>query len=152
MIRLLTASRFRYLVGQALLFSFLLAVLITPAARARTEFPSPDSTKSSVSKENYDRKQDMAIIQKSLAKKKVREKLEKLGYTPAEVTKRLERLSDERIHKMANDLRSVRKGSHLGLNEVEAAVLIVAIIFAPILVPVAIVLWIFGHELHLHHG
>ncbi|MFB6344928.1 MAG: PA2779 family protein [bacterium] len=98
-----------------------------------------------------DRQKNTDLIRTILNKKKVKEKLRTLGYTPKEITERLKRLSDERIHRMAAQLERIKKGGHLGLNQVQFVVLVLMIVLAPVFIPIIVIAYIFGHTIHIHH-
>lgn len=145
-----------------MIVSFTSVSLVLPAANARTDFthhpdedqhetqtlvdPTPDSD----TVVEYDREADMAVVDQALSREKVQSKLETIGYTVDEIKERLERLSDEEIHRMAERLEQVKAGGHLGLGEMNIVILIVLVILAPILAIVWVLLMVLGHDIHLH--
>ncbi len=80
-----------------------------------------------------DRASDVAKIQKALETKELRQRLLDYGLTPDETTARIDKLSDEQLHRLASNLDSVQAGgdSVLGflLGLVIIALLVVLIIY-----------------------
>jgi hypothetical protein len=66
--------------------------------------PSEESFASSA------RHKDMAMVQKVLEQKLVKERLKALGYTDQEIDSRLDQLSDDEVHKFATQLDSLTSG------------------------------------------
>ena len=56
----------------------------------------------------FDRASDLQKIQKFLEMKLVRERLEKLGFTQDEIQAKFKQLSDQQIHRFAQDLDSLK--------------------------------------------
>ena len=56
------------------------------------------------------RQKDMAMVQKVLEQKVVKERLKALGYTEEEINSRLDQLSDDEIHQFATQLDSLTSG------------------------------------------
>jgi hypothetical protein len=54
-----------------------------------------------------DRNADMAVIQKTLESKLLRKKLEAMGLKQSEIDTRLSRMSDQQVHQLASQIRSV---------------------------------------------
>jgi hypothetical protein len=54
-----------------------------------------------------DRTADMAVIQKTLESKLLRKKLEAMGLKQSEIDTRLSRMSDQQVHQLASQIRSV---------------------------------------------
>ena len=73
------------------------------------------------------RAQDMDNVQRVIESKMVRERLEKLGFTADEVKSRLERLSDQQLHELAQDLDNIKVAGNDGLGIV-IALLVIAIL------------------------
>lgn len=147
---------FQLIVG-FLLLSFTSVSLVLPAANARptTDFSHSPEAESSVethadSTAQIDREADMAVVNQALSRKKVREKLQTIGYTVGEIQERLSRLSDKEIHRMAQRLEQVKAGGHLGLGNMPIVILIILVILAPILAIIWLVLMVLGHDVHLH--
>ena len=84
------------------------------------------------------RAQDMDTIQRLIESKLVRERLEKLGFTADEVKSRLERLSDQQLHELAQDLDNIKVAGNDGLGIV-IAILVIGIL-------VVILLHLTGHK------
>ncbi len=85
-----------------------------------------------------DRVQDMSSIQKTIESKMVQERLEKLGFTAAEVKSRLERLSDQQLHQLALNLDDLQVAGDDGLGII-VVLLVIAIL-------VVILLQLTGHK------
>jgi len=68
--------------------------------------PSDESFASSA------RQKDMAMVQKVLEQKVVKERLKALGYTEEEINSRLDQLSDEEIHQFSTQLDSLTSGGN----------------------------------------
>ncbi len=73
-----------------------------------------------------DRSSDLAILQKALEQKMVKERLANLGYTSDEVRARLDQLSDQQLHNVAQHLDSLKAGGD-GLGII-IGILIIAIL------------------------
>lgn len=58
----------------------------------------------------FDRSADLGKIQKILETKMIRERLEKFGFSQAEIRTRLEQLSDQQIHQLALRLDELKVG------------------------------------------
>ncbi len=84
-----------------------------------------------------DRSADLATVQKALEQKMVRERLANLGFTPDEVNARLNQLSDQQLHKVAQNLDSLNTGGD-GVGIV-IGILIIAIL-------VVVLLHLTGHR------
>src|SRR5574340_280856 len=82
---------------------------------------------SDVMNTTVNRLQDIDSIQKVIESKMIRERLQKLGYTAAEVQSRLERLSDQQLHQLAQNLDSMKVAGDDGLGII-IALLIIAIL------------------------
>jgi hypothetical protein len=74
-----------------------------------------------------DRAADLATVQKSLELKMVKERLADLGFTHEEIQSRLSQLSDQQLHRTAQQLDSLKVGSDSGLGIV-IAILVIAIL------------------------
>jgi hypothetical protein len=76
------------------------------------------------------RHKDMAMVQKVLEQKLVRERLKALGYGDQEINSRLDQLSDDELHQFATQLDSLTPGgSTLGWILVLALVIIAVLYF-----------------------
>ena len=84
------------------------------------------------------RAQDMDSVQRLIESKMVRERLEKLGFTADEIKSRLERLSDQQLHELAQDLDNIKVAGDDGLGIV-IALLVIAIL-------VVLLLHLTGHK------
>ena len=84
------------------------------------------------------RTQDIDTIQKVIESKLVQERLEKLGYSSDEVRARLERLDDQQLHRLAQNLDSLKVAGDSGLGIV-IALLVIAIL-------VVLLLQLTGHK------
>jgi hypothetical protein len=83
--------------------------LISIVPRAEAAFISSDESFS------YNkRQQDTATIKKTLEQKLVKHKLINLGYSEDEVKARLDKLSENELHKVATQLDSIKAGGGLG--------------------------------------
>ena len=56
------------------------------------------------------RDKDMAMVQKVLEQKLVKERLKALGYTDQEINSRLDQLSDNEVHQFATQIDSLTSG------------------------------------------
>ncbi len=74
-----------------------------------------------------DRAADLASIQKALEAKMVQTRLAELGLTQAEVRTRLSRLSDQQLHKVAQQIDNLKVAGDGGLGIV-IAILVIAIL------------------------
>ena len=74
-----------------------------------------------------DRTADLATVQKALELKMVKERLADLGLTHEEIQSRLSQLSDQQLHRIAQQLDSLKVGSDSGLGIV-IALLVIAIL------------------------
>ena len=81
----------------------------------------------------YDRAADLAMVQKTLESKELRQKLLDYGLTPEEIEVRIASLSDEQLHQLSTNLDAVQAGgdSVLGvlLGLAIIALLVVLIIY-----------------------
>jgi hypothetical protein len=57
-----------------------------------------------------DRSADLATLEKTLEQKMVKERLASLGFAPDEVRARLDQLSDQQLHEVAQHLDSLKVG------------------------------------------
>lgn len=94
--------------------------------------PSDESFYSSM------RQQDIATVKKILEQKLVQQRLKALGFSEQEVTARLDKLSDNELHRLATQLDTLTAGGD-GLGVLVAILVIVGII--------ALVLFITGKRL-----
>ncbi|RMG74471.1 MAG: hypothetical protein D6710_01510 [Nitrospirae bacterium] len=86
----------------------------------------------------FNRETDLSKIQHFLESKIVKKRLELLGYSPEEISKRLESLSSEELHQFASRIDSVRVGGDSGLGVV-VTLLVIAIL-------VVLLLQLTGHR------
>ncbi len=70
----------------------------------------------------FERDADIEKIQRALEGKVVKDRLEKLGFTTDEINTRLDKLSDQQIHQLANQLDDLRVG---GQTEVIIVILVI---------------------------
>lgn len=89
--------------------------------------------------QKLDRSSDIRKIQKVLEIKMVEERLKELGFTPSEIQKRLEQLSDEQIHELALHLDRLQVGGDAGW----------VIVFLLIAILVVLVLYLSGYRIVL---
>lgn len=61
---------------------------------------------------NFDRSSDLERIRKVLEMKMVRERLKDFGFTPNEIEKKINQLSDQQIHQLAVQLDELRVGGN----------------------------------------
>jgi len=108
----------------------LFAIGLAPGVEASFS-PSEMMELSKTELSKIDRARDMALIQKVLETKVIRDRLQKLGFTEDEMEARLAKMSDARIHQFANKLDELRVGGD-GL-EFVIAVLIIAILIVILL-------------------
>jgi hypothetical protein len=94
----------------------MLAPAAIPASPATTVSPS-------------DRNADMATVQKALESKILRHRLHELGYSDEEVQMRLSKLSDQDLHQMATQIRTLNPGGDLLIGILIVVVLILLIIY-----------------------
>jgi hypothetical protein len=85
-----------------------------------------------------DRAADLASVQKVLEAKMVKTRLTELGLTQEEVRSRLSQLSDQQLHRVAQQLDNLRVGGDDGLSIV-IAILVIAIL-------VVLLLQLTGHK------
>jgi hypothetical protein len=85
-----------------------------------------------------DRASDLQKIQKFLEMKMIRERLKELGFTPEEIQRRLDDLSDLQIHQIALQLDELKVGGD-GLGIVIALLLIAVL--------VVLIIYLLGHRI-----
>lgn len=78
------------------------------------------------------RQQDLQKIQALLEKKVVIQRLQELGFTPEEVTRRLSQLSNEEIHQIASRIDELQAGGDSALGVI-VTLLVIAILVILIL-------------------
>jgi hypothetical protein len=88
----------------AMLMVFLMGIFSVVPRIEASFVPSDESFASSV------RHKDMAMVQKVLEQKLVKERLKALGYTDQEIDSRLDQLSDDEVHQFATQLDSLTSG------------------------------------------
>ena len=77
----------------------------------------------------YERTADMKMVQTALESKIVRERLKSLGMNDKEIESRLSRLSDQQVHKLAKDVKTLSPGGGvIGLLEMVVLVLLIIIL------------------------
>jgi hypothetical protein len=100
----------RWIPRLALLLAVLVAVMTT-VAKAEAAFVGSEESLSQVMAGR-----DAATVQRVLQNKMVRERLQELGYSPAEVESRLAQLSDQDRHALATQLDNLAPaGDGVGL-------------------------------------
>ena len=119
------------------LASYLIAALLAistlagPAEAMLLPAPS-DASHAGQSALSSDRAADIAKIQKVLETKELQQRLQDYGLTAEEAAARIDKLSDEQLHRLASNLDSVQAGGDgLGfvLGVVIIALLVVLIIY-----------------------
>jgi len=75
----------------------------------------------------FERSADLQTIQKALEQKIVRDRLEVLGFSEDEIRQRLEQLTDEQIHSLAQDIDRLDVGGD-GLGIIVALLVIVILV------------------------
>jgi hypothetical protein len=93
---------------------------------------------SDVTNQAISRGQDIDTVQKVIESKLIRERLEKLGYTADEVKLRLERLNNQQLHQLAQNLDNVKVAGDSGLGIV-VVLLVIAIL-------VVVLMQLTGHK------
>jgi CHASE3 domain sensor protein len=93
---------------------------------------------SDVTNQAISRGQDIDAVQKVIESKLIRERLEKLGYTADEVKLRLERLNNQQLHQLAQNLDNVKVAGDSGLGIV-VVLLVIAIL-------VVVLMQLTGHK------
>jgi hypothetical protein len=79
--------------------------------------------------QTYDRAADLKAVQTALESKIVRERLKTLGLTDKEIESRLGRLSDQQLHKLSKDIKSVSPGGAVtGILELIILVIIIVLL------------------------
>jgi hypothetical protein len=114
------------------MYLVLALVAISTAAGPAEAMLLPASPDAAPGTAAYDRATDLAMVQKTLESKELRQKLMDYGLTPEETEARISSLSDEQLHRLASNLDSVQAGGDalsflLGL--VIIALLVVLIIY-----------------------
>jgi hypothetical protein len=119
------------------LASYLIAALLAIStlagpAEAMLLPAASDAQHAGQSASSLDRSADIAKIQKVLETKELRQRLLDYGLTPDETATRIDKLSDEQLHRLASNLDSVQAGGDalsflLGLAII--ALLVVLIIY-----------------------
>jgi hypothetical protein len=92
---------------------------------------------------NLDRASDLEKIRKVLEMKMVRERLKAFGFTPDEIEKKLNQLSDQQIHQLSLSLDELKVGGD------GWAVLIVILLIA---ILVGVIIYVTGHRVVLERG
>jgi len=75
------------------------------------------------------RHKDMAMVQKVLEQKLVKERLKALGYTDQEINSRLDQLSDNELHQFATQLDSLTSGGSAIVWVLVLALVIIAVLY-----------------------
>ena len=88
----------------ALLLVFSMTIISLVPKVDAAFIPSDESFQSTM------RQQDMAVVQKILENKLVKERLQALGYSDQEIDQRLAQLSDDELHQLATQLDSLAPG------------------------------------------
>jgi len=129
--RMLTACYARPLASYLIAALLAISTLAGPADAMHLPSPSdtPHAGQNALSAE---RAADIAKIQKVLETKELQQRLLDYGLTPEETAARIDKLSDEQLHRFASNLDSVQAGGDiLGfvLGVVIIALLVVLIIY-----------------------
>lgn len=127
------------------LIGFSLLCLTAPAAR--TAEPTSEDAVQSSSKQTQ-RQHDRAIVNSVLERQTIRDRLNNLGFTVAEIEERLDRLSDEKIHHMAQRLESVKTGGHLRFPSAKHHRM--PFVIYVILLPILAFFWLLSFPFHRH--
>jgi len=135
-----------------LILSFTTTSLLVPAADAKVELRSSARSGDGEVQRKLDPESSRSVVDRALEREAVRDKLQMLGYTVDEIQARLDRLSDEQIQEMAERIEQVKAGGHLGLGDLDVAVLILLVVLAPILAVVWLAFMLVGHDIHLHRN
>jgi uncharacterized membrane protein len=128
---MLTAFYARPLASYLVAALLAISTLVGPAEAMLLPAAS-DAQHAGQSAQSLDRSADIAKIQKALETKELRQRLLDYGLTPDETATRIDKLSDEQLHRLASNLDSVQAGGDaisflLGLAII--ALLVVLIIF-----------------------
>ena len=120
--------------ARPLVIYLVLALLaISTAAGPAEAMLLPVSPDTAPGAQAYDRAADLAMVQKTLESKELRQKLLDYGLTPEEIEVRIASLSDEQLHQLSTNLDAVQAGgdSVLGvlLGLAIIALLVVLIIY-----------------------
>jgi len=128
---MLTACYARPLASCLIAALLAISTLAGPAEAMLLPAPS-DAPHAGQSALSSDRAADIAKIQKVLETKELQQRLQDYGLTPEETAARIDKLSDEQLHRLASNLDSVQAGGDiLGfvLGVVIIALLVVLIIY-----------------------
>jgi hypothetical protein len=79
--------------------------------------------------EQIDRKADMAVIQKALESKLLRNKLKAVGLNDAEIESRLSKMSDTQVHQFASQIKAVNPAGDAIVYVLVVVVLVLFIIY-----------------------
>jgi hypothetical protein len=118
MTAMVTSTWFRNLA--TLLVMTMTCISVVPRAQAGF-VPSDSGTVQT------ERSQDMATVQKVLENKKVRQRLQDLGYAPAEIEARLAALSDAELHRLSTQMESLTAGGN-GVGLVIGVLLVILLV------------------------
>src|SRR5947208_611473 len=91
--------------------------------------PARVATQAVAAGSQINRTADMAVIQKTLESKMIRQKLHSLGLSDAEIQTRLSRLSNQEVHQLASQIRSVHPAGDAIVYILVVVVLILLIIY-----------------------
>jgi hypothetical protein len=109
---MLTAFYARPLAGYLIAALLVISTLAGPAEAMHLP-ASPDAPRAA---QVSDRAADIAKVQKTLETKELQQRLLDYGLTPDETVARIDRLSDEQLHRLASNMDSVQAGGDgLGL-------------------------------------
>jgi len=81
-----------------------------------------------IASSQFDRAADLAQIQRTLELKVVKERLEKLGFSPDEIRARVDALGDHQIHQFARQIDDLMVGKDAGLGVVIALLVVVILV------------------------
>jgi hypothetical protein len=80
-----------------LILSFTTTSLLVPAAEAKAESRAPVRSGGGEVQKKLDPQSSRTVVDRTLEREAVRDKLQMLGYTVDEIQERLDRLSDDKI-------------------------------------------------------
>lgn len=104
-------------------------IWVTGAQERALAMLAPVPTQTTDSVHHIDREKDLQTIQKTLESKVLRQRLHQLGLTDEEIQQRLSRMSDQQIHQMASQIRTVNPAGGMVIGLLVAILLVVLIIY-----------------------
>lgn len=118
--RLADSSLFRMVASYLVFAMFIIGI----APRAEAGF----SPSAAVAVPQVDRGQDLQKIQEVLEMKMVRQRLEQLGFTQAEIQSRLSQMGDQQIHRLALNLDKLKAAGDDGFGFVIGLLVVVILV------------------------